>query len=141
MIVEVAEIRPPSAQGRSGTVIAADGKMYDAWPDLLEAIEPGKRYDVETSSREKGGRTYTTIRKATPVAGGQVNGAAKPNGTVNGTGYYRPTAPRDSERMFVCAALVAYIKAGAIPPERARLVKAIQAIRGAYAFTFGKEDA
>jgi hypothetical protein len=30
----------------------------------------------------------------------------------NGNGYYRPTSPEDSERMFVCATLSALIKAG-----------------------------
>lgn len=152
-VIAVRETRPPTAAGRSGTVITTDGRFLDAWPDTLDILLPGHRYDVETSSREKGGRTYTTIRKATPVAGngsssGDANGHTGANGAAGAqsappatNGYYRPTVPRDSERMFVCATLTAFIKTGAIPAERSRLIQAIEAIRGAYALTFGQEDA
>jgi hypothetical protein len=87
---------------------------------MLANLQVGRRYEVETSDREFNGRTYRRITKATPYVAGDGAVAAKAaartggNDSVNSNSYRR-TDPVDSERMFVCAALTAFITARSSP--------------------------
>jgi hypothetical protein len=151
MIIEVAETRAAPAGKKIATIIAAGGTKFDCWPEMLASVEVGRRYEVEVESREWNGKTFQKITKATPV-----NGAAqapaptsttKPMPYTNGNGHagngnsYRRTDPVDSERMFVCAALTAFIKAGKVEPELGKVTNAVNVLRTAYQRTFGMDDA
>jgi hypothetical protein len=48
------------------------------------------------------------------------------------TDYYRPTAPQDSRRMFVCATLGHFIETGRVDPSREHLGQVIGEIAAAY---------
>jgi hypothetical protein len=53
---------------------------------------------------------------------------------------YRRTDPVATERVFVCAALTAFIKAGKVEPELGKVTNAISVLRTAYQKTFGIDD-
>jgi hypothetical protein len=67
MLIEVSEIHPPKVGGKVARIVAADGERYEIWPDKLAGVAAGKRYDVETTSREFNGRTFKSIKTITPL--------------------------------------------------------------------------
>ena len=113
------------------------------WPEQLTQIRVGQRYEVEIAERVWQGRTLQSITKITPYSNGDgaVAGAvaARTNGHANGNSYRR-TDPVDSERMFVCACLTSFIRAGKIEPELGKVTNSIQVLRTAYQRTFGADD-
>jgi hypothetical protein len=145
MLIEVAEKHPAQAGKKVATVIAAGGDTFQIWPEQLASIQVGSRYEVEVTDREYNGRVYHKITKATAVSlerpsGNGARQAHSPNkGSGNGNGYYRATSPQDSERMFVCSLLNAFIQAGQIEPNEEQVVKAIEVLRRAYRRTFGED--
>jgi len=139
MLIEVKETHPPLAANRSGTVVTVDGQKFDCWPDKLNGIQIGRRYEIETSSREKNGRTYVSITKATPVNGAapptpNSNGTAKPADNGNG---HAPAAANATEAAFVRELMCAFIMKGEIPYTKQALYDAAMAFRGLYRATFG----
>lgn len=87
MLIEVKETHPPKAANRSGTVVTMDGQKLDCWPPMLSRIQVGQRYDVETTTNDRG---YTSIKKATPVNGAAPAAAppTAPAPTMSGEGEY-----------------------------------------------------
>jgi hypothetical protein len=142
MLIEVTEKHPAAPGKKVATVVAAGGAKFDIWPEQLAAIQVGGRYDVEVTDREYNGRVYRKITKATPYGtpDGTVSTAAARRTNGNGNGYYKPTAPQDSERMFTCSLLNAFIRAGQIEPNEEQIVKAIEVLRRAYRRTFGAAE-
>jgi hypothetical protein len=145
MLIEVTEKHPAAPGKKVATVVAAGGAKFDIWPEQLAAIQVGGRYEVEVSDREYNGRTYRKITKATPYGSsdGGVTAAARArtgNGNGNGASYYKPTSPQDSERMFTCSLLNAFIRAGRIEPNEDQITKAIEVLRRAYRRTFGAAE-
>lgn len=159
-VITVQRVIPAKDQGKSASVKDLDGRFYGFWPDKLGGvIRENETYEIEFSATVKNNTTYRDIRSAKMVAKPapaqytsqhaaqerqpdprpEPPRATSPNG--NGAGqYYRPTAPRDSERMFVCSTLNAFISTGRIDPARDHLTAAINELRAAYAATFGKDD-
>jgi hypothetical protein len=139
MLIEIAEKHPAAPGKKVARIVAAGGATFDMWPEQLSSIQVGGKYDV--TDREYNGRVYRKITKAVPVNGTASAAASSPthhqNG--NGNGYYRPTAPQDSERMFTCSILNALIRAGQIEPNEDQIVKAIEVLRRAYRRTFGED--
>jgi hypothetical protein len=144
MLIEVAETHPAAPGKKVATVIAVGGAKFDIWPEQLGGIQVGGRYEVEVSQREFNGRVYQKITKATPVNGSAATtlaSTAKPVPARCDKGNsYRRTDPLDSERMFVCAALTAFIKAGKVEPELGKVSNAITVLRTAYQNTFGIDE-
>ena len=163
--ITVQHIFPAKAQGKSAYIKDVDGMMFGIWPDKLGLINVGEAYEIEFSANVKNGTTYRDIKAARMIskpgpAPEQFTGgrderqpersapsqriepqrpATSPNG--NGAGqYYRPTSPKDSERMFCCSILNAFIATGRIDCARDHLTAAINELRAAYAATFGQQD-
>jgi hypothetical protein len=111
MLIDIKETHPPDSPRRSGTVVTSDGTRLDCWPNLMRTIQVGRRYEVETSTNDRG---YTSITKATPI-----NGAAQPaaNGATKANGHASAPAaspPSDGEAEYVGRALHALILKGEV---------------------------
>jgi hypothetical protein len=141
MLIEIAEKHPAAPGKKVARIVAAGGATFDIWPEQLGSIQVGGKYDVEVTDREYNGRVYRKITKAVPVNGTAAasSPAQRTNGNGNGASHYRPTAPQDSERMFTCSLLNAFIRAGQIEPNEDQIVKAIEVLRRAYRRTFGED--
>jgi hypothetical protein len=142
MLIAVKETHPPAVANRSGTVVTMDGQKLDCWPDKLAAIRVGMSYEIETSSREKNGRTYVSITKATPVNGTASttngNGTAHPVANGNGSSHTpAATGSLSTEAAFVREVLAALILKGEVPYTKRALFDATQTLRGLYGATFG----
>lgn len=165
--ITVQRIFPAKAQGKSASIKDIDGCFYGFWPDKLGGIIcDGGTYDIEFSSNTKNNVIYRDIQVARMIdkprpAPAQFTGshddrqaAARPSAPTqrieppratspggNGAGqYYRPTSPKDAERMMVCSTLNAFIQTGRIDCHRDHLTAAIAELRAAYAATFGQDD-
>jgi hypothetical protein len=55
-------------------------------------------------------------------------------------GYYRPTAPKDSERMWTCAILGHIIDRGGVELTEEALIHAVNTLRAVYQKTYGLDD-
>lgn len=154
-LITVAHITPAPGPGKSARIKDTDGMMFGVWPDKLNGVVPGGTYEIEFIAKVSNGVTYRDIKairvsdrpgpapdQFTAGRPQQVAAQAKPSAAQpNGNGqYYRPTAPRDSERMFVCSTLNAFIQTGRVDCHREVLAAAINELRAAYAATFGAED-
>ena len=65
---------------------------------------------------------------------------APQNGNGNGNGWYRPTHPRDAERMFTCSILNALIEKGYVRDDVDGLKRAVNDLRQVWQETFGADD-
>jgi len=149
--ITVQRIFPAKAQGKSAYLKDVDGMMFGIWPDKLGLIREGDSYEIEFSSKVSNGTTYRDIKAVKMIAKAepareqftQAAPAPKvgpPKGNDAGGGYFRPTAPKDAERMWACSILNAFISTGRIDCERGHLTAAINELRAAYAATFGQDD-
>lgn len=161
--ITVARIIPAKDRGKSATIKDVDGRMFGIWPDKLGLVNEGASYDVEFSENVKSGTTYRDIkairenqrqapraqaseRKSDPfVTSSEMRDQRqseppKPQQNGNGNGYYRPTAPRDAERMFVCSTLNAFIQTGRVENDADELVARVNILREVWQRTFGQDD-
>jgi hypothetical protein len=104
MLIEIDEIHPPKPGGKMSKIVAA-GERYDIWPDKLDGVAVGRRYEVEIKDREFNGRTFKSIAKIAPAAGAA---AAVPTATAPAA------AALAGEAEYVGRVLAALIVAGAI---------------------------
>jgi hypothetical protein len=140
----VAEIKLPPAGKERGNIVTTDGRKYGLFREKISLCQIGSHYEAEVTDGQ-----YCNIvsAKVIPAASPPAQQAQQPAPAANGGGsgnghgsYYRRTDPVDSERMFVCAALSAFIKAGKIEPELGKVTNAITVLRQAYGRTFGFDD-
>lgn len=132
--VTVAYVNPPKEGRKTGSIKTIDGAFYDVYPEKLGLFEHNGIYEIEYSEREYNGRTYRTV---TSVAG---KGMAPPRQGGGGrNNQYRPTAPQDAERMYVCALLASGIRAGVLDLSTVAVASATNALRAAWAETFGAD--
>lgn len=147
----------PADGKRPAKVLSTDGDYFTIWPKqahLLSNMHAGGSYEMEYTEDEKNGFINRTVQGAKMVAEPQpalrgqyevagnrlhVKPDAKPQ-AQNGNGYYRPTSPRDSERMFVCSILNAFIQTGRIDNDVQTLTRAVADLRQVWADTFGMDD-
>jgi hypothetical protein len=134
----VAEIKWPAEGKARGNIIAADGRKFGCFREKFGLFQVGCTYDVEISDGQ-----YQNVVNAKQVAvSPAAQQAAAPsapgaNGNGNGNGYYRPTSPEDSERMFVCATLTALIRAGEVKNDKRQLWETTNMLRALWTHTFG----
>lgn len=156
-VITVAHVAPAKGPGKSAWVKSTDGVMFGIWPDKLGNLRPGETYEIEFSSKVSNGTTYRDIKHlriatppgpapaaftAVPRAQSLSSAAATPEARQSGgnaSSYYRPTSPRDAERMFVCSTLNAFIQTGRVDCDARHLVHHIGQLREAWAQTFGSD--
>lgn len=136
----------PAKDGRKPSVKTEDGVTYQCKDHQIALFQQGRTYKIEYSGeREFNGKTYRNVESAAPVeTAGLGSGASSSTGAASpsmashqGHGYKTSTSPEDSERMFVCSLMNAFIQAGKIEPEQGRVITAVNVLRGAYRATFG----
>lgn len=67
MLIEVSETHPPRPGKRVAYVHTSTGERYEIWPDKLNQIQVGKKYEVTTKTRQYEGRDIVSIVKVTPA--------------------------------------------------------------------------
>jgi hypothetical protein len=152
-IVDVTLVRQPGDGKKYGSI---KGSSDDWWPvkiDRIREFEAGNKYELAFTKSETGFKNIIGVKKivAQPEPRGEFaefrepqkqNGAApaqaKPQAPQNG--YYRPTAPRDSERMWTCAILGHIIDRGAVELNEEAMIHAVNLLRAVYQKTYGQDD-
>lgn len=147
--ITIQKITPPTGNRKSATIKDIDGLMFGVWPNQLGIFREGETYDIEYTVNERGFRDIKSGKmvqqqpqpqRQVPQQQHHASPATAPQGSGNAGQYYRPTSPRDSERMFVCSTLNAFIQTGRVDPHRDHLTMLINELRTAYAATFGQDD-
>jgi hypothetical protein len=151
--ITVKKVWPPfKPDDLKSNIEATTGQRYAAWLTSKDPNAPthdkfqeGATYEIEytTFHSKKNNQEYYTIAKAMPAPSpsGMLAGARpQTNGDIarNVVIPRQPTAPADSERMFTCSILNAFIQAGKVELAESDLYAAIQTIHGTYESTFGK---
>jgi hypothetical protein len=159
----VVNILDSTAPNRSGKIKLQSGEVLCAFPDKLNLVQMGNSYafDVKANGRFLDVKAVTPLsptataprqpvpqREALPAPQAQQTAREfdpppprKPAASSNGNQFYRPTAPRDAERMFVCSTLNAFIQTGRINISTEGLVQHIKVLRAAWEATFGQDEA
>lgn len=161
--ITVAEIIPAPSQGRSARLKDSEGIIYGIWPNRLGQVEPGQAYDIEFSSTLKNGVTFRDIKDIalnSKVTVAQANasgtnraqparpsaqaaatpGVGQQGGSTPGGSYYRPTPPRDAERMFVVKLAGDFIATGRVEFTPEEMINLVNNLRDAWHATFGQDE-
>ncbi len=150
---------------RNASIKDVDGAYFWIKPEELHEFQVGGSYDISFVTTQSNGYTNRTIKSHEPVAQRQPQRAQpaqaaraparqsapvepphhepqrpQSNGNGNGGQYFRPTSPRDSERMFTCAGLGKDIEMGRVGTSEDELVERVNVWRNVYARTFGADD-
>lgn len=129
-------VNQPMAGKKQGNVKTPDGVIYGVDPGMLSIFSPGQSYVVQYEDRVWNGKTYHTIKSATPT--GAQSPAQGGAGGAASRSKYGSTDDATAERIFVCGALNAFITNGRIEPNAAAVISAVKALRAAWSDTFGK---
>lgn len=137
--------------GNRGWIKGTDGKIIGVFVDKIGMFEKGRTYNIDYTEAHANGKTYMNFKSAVPAAAAPrmhtgSNGAASPAPDANPAprapagdgGYYRPTAPQDAKRMFVCANLTAFIRAGKVENTKTALWATTQLLCQTWDHTFGE---
>ena len=100
---------------------------------------PQRAIDAQSILLNEGGGQFRETRELQKPAP-QVQPQQRPSAPKDGGAYYRPTAPKDSERMWTCAVLGHYIDRGEVPLDKECVKAAINLLREAYQETYGLDD-
>ena len=161
-MIEVKYVNEPKPGKQYGSIKGANN---DSWPvkaDRIREFEPGNQYELAYTEGNNGFKNIIGVKKiiaeatrparsegASFVEPGRRNGAtlmeasapAQTKAQAPTNGYYRPTAPRDSERMFCCAIAGHWIDTGCVEMTEEGMTGLIKSLRNVYAATFGQDDA
>ena len=145
-VIEVVAIAKQK-EGRKTVGVKGATEHGELWvnfyADKAATLERGERYEIQYQGDLK---LVTSFKHITPH-GHQATGNEAPRTPQQGNGkkmdtqnYFRPTSPRDAERMFVCSTLNAFIQTGRVPNEVPALVSYVTALRDVWQQTFGADD-
>jgi hypothetical protein len=161
--VTVQYVNLPKQGRKSGSIKDVDGQFFGVWPTMLAQFQEGETYEIEYTEKTVNGVVYRDVKAVHPAVDAEQFRAPAPqpsrpqpqpkrsapmqqpapqngNGNGNGNGWYRPTHPRDAERMFVCSTLNAYIQTGRINDDVDALLRAVNTLRQVWQETFGADD-
>ena len=159
--VTVQYVNGPKPGKKLGTIKTREDEYFYVRPDMLRHFQQGETYDLGyTETQGNNGLPLRTVQKAVPVKRAAADPtenypsrqAARrdaepqrepPRQPQNGSGggYYRPTSPRDAERMFVCSTLNAFIQTGRVAEDVTALTGYVDMLRQVWRATFGADDA
>jgi hypothetical protein len=140
--VKVQYVNMPKEGKKKGSIRDSEGDYYGVWADKLHDFQAGETYEI-TFRENNGYRDVVAVKRApAPKVAEEkpytVVKTADPRPAANG--YYRPTSPRDAERMFVCSILNAFIQTGRIENDGPALSHAVNTLRAVWGETFGTDD-
>jgi hypothetical protein len=134
MTMTVKYVNQPKEGKTRGSIKGTDESFLGCPQNKLDLFAPGKTYDIEFTENGEW-KTVTSAKEIVADKPSPAATAASP--TPAGNGYYRPTAPADSLRMFVCANLTAMIRAGKVENTKEDLWATTQRLKAIYDHTFG----
>jgi hypothetical protein len=165
--IEVTYVGPPKEGKQYGFIKGADNSTFPVKADRIKEFQADNTYEVAYTEAPNGFKNIIGVKRIVPQTE-QVNYTQRPNALINGAefrepqrngstlmpaasaqpktqapqnGYYRPTAPKDSERMWTCAILGHYVDRGEVPLHKESVKAAINLLREAYQETYGQDDA
>lgn len=158
--VTVKYVGPPKEGKQYGFIKAMDNSTWPVKADRIREFEADNDYEIAWTEASNGFKNIIGVKRIAPEAPPQRpaqrgqfeqfeaapqarNGAAAstaPKTAAPANGYYRPTAPRDSERMFTCAIAGHWIDTGRVEMTEDAMVELVTMLRDVYARTFGADD-
>jgi len=165
--IEVSFVKPPAEGKQYGSVKTTNNEWWPVKQDRIREFEPGNKYELAYTESDKGFKNIIGVKKIVPEVAQPVNYTQRPDARREGetftephrngatlttaaaqtkpqaqqqNGYYRPTAPKDSERMWTCAILGHYVDRGDVPLDKETVKAAINLLREAYQETYGADD-
>lgn len=142
-------IDPPKEGKKNWRVKDANNEAWSIPANLKDKFAVGQPIDIAYEDTSFQGKTFHMVKDARPAAAQAQapapqtngNGHAAPTPAPAGNGYARqPTPLIDAERMFVCGAVNAAIQSGRLDLTTASVAGAVNAMRDAWAATFGTPD-
>jgi|SRR5215475_832225 len=124
MLIEVTATHPPQPGKKMAHILAADGSKFEIWPDRLDKVQVGQRYEVETREREFNGRTIRSIEKISPASSASVGKSETYRREV---GNMSSQASPSGEAQFVGRVLAALIAKGEV--EKSQIAAATEWLR------------
>ena len=130
-------INQPKPGKKEGSIRLADDSFYGVPPALIPQFQMGGTYEVEYTERDWQGKTFRSIKSVKQVGAPQANSG----GMAPAKGGYGSTDMATAERILVCGALNAAIRAGQINVmNTADVHKAIDGLRATWRQTFGNKQ-
>jgi hypothetical protein len=138
-------VNEPKPGKKLGNIKGIDGQIWFVAPGMLRRFSEGETYKVEYAESHANGVIYRHIKNVYLTTPTKALTPATPQPQTNGkkmdqSNWNRPTSPRDSERMFVCSTLNAFIQTGRVNNDVEVLVEYVNALRQVYQRTFGADD-
>jgi hypothetical protein len=160
VMVEVTFVKPPAEGKQYGSIKGANNEWWPVKNDRIREFEPGNKYELAYTESDKGFKNIIGVKKIVAETARpqrfegaefrepQRNGATlttaaaqpKPQAPQQNGNYYRPTAPKDSERMWTCAILGHYVDRGSVDLNEEALIHAVNTLRAVYQKTYGQDD-
>jgi hypothetical protein len=153
--IEVSFVKPPAEGKQYGSVKTTNNEWWPVKQDRIREFEAGNAYELAYTESDKGFKNIIGVKRIVPEATRparsdgatftepqRTNGAAPAQTKPQAQQYYqpRPTAPKDSQRMWTCAILGHYIDRGDVPLDKESVKAAINLLRDAYQETYGQDD-
>ena len=167
-MIEVKYVNPPKEGKQYGSIKGTDNDSWPVKADRIKEFEPNNKYELAYTEGNNGFRNIIGVKRIVPEVDAprgrgqqghfeefdanrptQRNGAtltpssgpaAAPKTAPPANGYYRPTAPKDSERMWTCAVLGHVIDRGGVELTEDALIHAVNTLRAVYQKTYGQDD-
>lgn len=130
-IIEIASTEPPPEGKKMGKVAGAMGESLYAWPNIIEKLKVGGRYEIEIEESDFNGRTFRKIKKVKPANGDNVI-PMKPGNPA------APASAHDAEMVFVRELLAVAVRTGAVAFAAHDLRAAISLLRALWREQSGK---
>ena len=162
--IEVTYVGPPKEGKQYGFIKGTDNSTFPVKADRIKEFQADNTYEVAYTEAPNGFKNIIGVKRISPQAepinytqrpagrtegveirepqrnGATLTTAAPAKPQVQQNGYYRPTAPKDSERMWTCAILGHYVDRGDVPLDKESVKAAINLLRNAYQETYGQDD-
>lgn len=169
-LIEVKYVKPPADGKKYGSVKDATNTWWPVKIDRINEFAADNKYEIAYTESDNGFRNIIGVKRieqqqaqpkqpqrAIEAQGILLNGGssfsttndlqgkpaqqqtqAKPQAAAST--YYRPTAPRDSQRMFVCAIAGHWIDTGRVEMTETSMIDLVNSLRRVYDATFGQDD-
>lgn len=144
----VASVVPPAGGKKRGTLKGVCGTTLGVFAEKLAQFQfvPGKTYAIDYHEVEYQGSKLRNVVSATLQPDARPASLPAPQqqplpplATAQpAPEFNRQTNPADSERMWVCATLTAFIRAGKVENDKEQIWRTVTMLRNIYKFQFGE---
>jgi hypothetical protein len=143
--ITVQFINPLKEGKKNHTVKDTNDGIWLLDPKKRDLLREGETYKIEYDEWSHNGMRFRRIENAYPMSPPrhpvpEGATAASPQPSKKMDQYYRPTSPKDGERMFVCKILGDFIATGRINDDVDTLTRAVNDLRTVWRATFGQDE-